>query len=43
LPLGWTATQVVLTQRGGPLNAALAATGQTALAFSLLFFLGILL
>ena len=36
-------TQVILTQRGCPLNAALAATGQTALAFSLLFFVGILL
>ncbi len=43
LPLAWTATQVILTQRGRPLNAALAATGQTALAFSLLFFVGILL
>jgi len=43
LPLAWTATRVVLTQRGHPLNAALAATGQTVLAFSLLFFIGILL
>jgi 1,4-dihydroxy-2-naphthoate octaprenyltransferase len=43
LPLAWTATRVILTQRGRPLNAALAATGQTALAFSLLFFVGILL
>jgi 1,4-dihydroxy-2-naphthoate polyprenyltransferase len=43
LPLAWTATRVILTQRGRPLNAALAATGQTALAFSLLFLVGILL
>ena len=43
LSLAWTSTRVVLTQRGRPLNAALAGTGQTALAFSLLFFIGILL
>ena len=43
LPLAWKSTQLVLTQRGRPLNAALAGTGQTALAFSLLFFIGILL
>jgi len=43
LPLAWTSTQLVLTQRGRPLNAALAMTGQTVLAFSLLVFIGILL
>jgi len=43
LPLAWKSTRLVLTQRGRPLNAALAGTGQTALAFSLLFFIGILL
>ena len=42
-PLAWKSTQTVLAQRGRPLNAALAGTGQTALAFSILFFIGILL
>lgn len=43
IPLALRATRVVLTQRGRSLNAALAGTGQTALAFSLLFWLGLLL
>ena len=43
LSLAWRSTRLVLTQRGRPLNAALAGTGQTALAFSLLFFIGVLL
>jgi len=43
LPLAMQAMRVVLTQKGRPLNAALAKTGQTALAFSLLFWLGLLL
>ncbi len=43
LPLAWRSTQLVLTQHGRPLNAALAGTGQAALAFSLLFFIGVLL
>ena len=43
LPLAIQGTRVVLTQKGRPLNAALAKTGQTALAFSLLFWVGILL
>ncbi|MBK9927126.1 MAG: 1,4-dihydroxy-2-naphthoate polyprenyltransferase [Anaerolineales bacterium] len=43
LPIAFQATKVVLTQKGRPLNAALAKTGQTALAFSLLFWLGLLL
>lgn len=37
MPFAIRATRVVLTQKGRPLNAALAGTGQTALAFSLLF------
>jgi 1,4-dihydroxy-2-naphthoate octaprenyltransferase len=43
LPLAIQGTRVVLTQKGRPLNMALAKTGQTALAFSLLFWLGLLL
>lgn len=43
LPLAIRTMRIVLTQRGRPLNAALAGTGQTALAFSLLFWAGILL
>lgn len=43
LPLALRAARVVLTRSGRPLNAALAGTGQTALAFSLLFWLGLLL
>jgi 1,4-dihydroxy-2-naphthoate octaprenyltransferase len=42
LPIAYQATRVVLTQKGRPLNAALAKTGQTALVFSLLFWLGML-
>ena len=43
LPLAIQATRVVLTQKGRPLNAALAKTSQTALGFSLLFWMGLLL
>jgi 1,4-dihydroxy-2-naphthoate octaprenyltransferase len=43
VPVAWRATHLVLTREGRPLNVALAATGQTALAFSLLFALGLLL
>ena len=43
LPFAVQATKVVLTQSGRLLNAALAKTGQTALAFSLLFWAGLLL
>lgn len=42
LPLAMQATKVVLTQTGRPLNLALAKTGQTALVFSLLFWVGLL-
>jgi len=43
LPLAWGTTRTVVSQRGSSLNSGLARTGQTALAFSLLFFIGILL
>ncbi len=43
LPLAAKTMQTVLRQRGRPLNAALAGTGQTALWFSLLFWLGVIL
>ncbi len=43
LPLAVKSAQVVLAQRGRPLNAALAGTGQAVLAYSLLFFMGVLL
>ncbi len=41
LPIAFRAIRVVLTQKGRPLNAALAGTSQTALAFSLLFWAGL--
>jgi 1,4-dihydroxy-2-naphthoate polyprenyltransferase len=43
LPLAIRATRLVFTQRGRPLNAALAGTGQAALLFSILFWVGLLL
>jgi len=43
IPLGWRTWQIVREQAGRPLNAALAGTGQTALLYSLLFFVGMLL
>ena len=43
LPLAYKSARLVLTQKGRPLNAALAGTGQTALAYGLLFWLGLLL
>ncbi len=43
LPLAWKSLRTVFTQQGKPLNAALAGTGQTALAYSVLFWLGIVL
>lgn len=42
LPIAIHTLRVVLTQKGRPLNAALAGTGQTALLFSLLLWLGLL-
>lgn len=41
LPFAMQATRAVLTQKGRPLNAALASTGQAALFFSLLFWVGL--
>lgn len=43
MPLAIKSTSVVLTQKGRPLNAALAGTGQTALLFSILFWVGLIL
>jgi 1,4-dihydroxy-2-naphthoate octaprenyltransferase len=43
LPLAWKLTRVVFTQKGKALNAALAGTGQLALAFSVLFLVGMAL
>lgn len=43
LPFAMQATRAVLTQKGRPLNAALASTGQAALFFSLLFWVGLVL
>lgn len=42
-PLGWRTWQIVREQAGRPLNEALAGTGQTALVYSLLFFVGMVL
>jgi 1,4-dihydroxy-2-naphthoate octaprenyltransferase len=42
LPIAFRATRTVFTQKGRPLNAALAATGQAAFVFSLLFWVGML-
>jgi 1,4-dihydroxy-2-naphthoate polyprenyltransferase len=42
IPFATRATRTVLTQTGRPLNAALASTGQAALFFSLLFWVGLL-
>jgi 1,4-dihydroxy-2-naphthoate octaprenyltransferase len=43
LPLAIRSTRIVFTQKGRPLNAALAGTGQLALYFSVLFWLGLIL
>jgi 1,4-dihydroxy-2-naphthoate octaprenyltransferase len=42
LPIAIRTLRMVFTQTGRPLNAALAGTGQTALLFSLFFWLGLL-
>lgn len=42
IPFAIQATRTVLTEKGRPLNSALASTGQAALFFSLLFWLGML-
>jgi 1,4-dihydroxy-2-naphthoate polyprenyltransferase len=41
LPLAFRATRVVFIEKGRALNAALAGTGQTALLFSILFWIGL--
>jgi len=43
LPIALKSMRIVFTQQGGPLNAALAGTGQTALAYSVLFWLGLII
>jgi 1,4-dihydroxy-2-naphthoate polyprenyltransferase len=43
LPIAFRATRAVFTQKGRPLNAALAGTGQAAFVFSVLFWIGIAL
>jgi 1,4-dihydroxy-2-naphthoate octaprenyltransferase len=43
LPLAFVSSRSVLTRTGRALNAALATTGQTALVFSVLFALGMVL
>lgn len=42
LPIVWRATRTVFTQKGRPLNSALAGTGQAAFVFSVLFWVGML-
>lgn len=42
LPLAVRAARIVFTQKGRALNAALARTGQVALLFSILFWIGLL-
>jgi 1,4-dihydroxy-2-naphthoate octaprenyltransferase len=41
LPLALRAAYLVFTEKGRPLNAALAGTGQIALLFSILFWIGL--
>lgn len=43
LPMAFRATSTVFTQKGRPLNAALAGTGQTAFVFGVLFWVGLVL
>jgi 1,4-dihydroxy-2-naphthoate octaprenyltransferase len=42
LPIAFRAARTVLTQKGRPLNSALAGTGQAAFVFSVLFWVGML-
>jgi 1,4-dihydroxy-2-naphthoate octaprenyltransferase len=42
LPLAIKSTRTVFTQKGRPLNAALAGTGQTVFVFSLLFWISLM-
>jgi 1,4-dihydroxy-2-naphthoate octaprenyltransferase len=43
LPLAFRSARLVFTEKGRPLNIALAGTGQAALLFSILFWLGLFL
>jgi 1,4-dihydroxy-2-naphthoate octaprenyltransferase len=43
LPIAFRTARTVFTQKGRPLNAALAGTGQTAFMFSVLFWIGLAL
>lgn len=43
LPVAIKSARIVITQEGRPLNAALAGTGQTVLAYSVLFWVGLLI
>ena len=43
LPIAWRATRTVFMQKGHPLNAALAGTGQAAFVFCVLFWVGLAL
>lgn len=43
IPLAVRTMKIVITQKGRPLNAALAGTGQVALSFSVLFWIGLFL
>jgi 1,4-dihydroxy-2-naphthoate octaprenyltransferase len=43
LPVAVRTLRTVFTQKGRPLNAALAGTGQTAFLFSLFFWVGLLI
>ena len=43
LPIAINTLRTVFTQTGRPLNAALAGTGQTALLYSVLFWVGVLI
>jgi 1,4-dihydroxy-2-naphthoate octaprenyltransferase len=42
LPLAIKTARIVFTQKGAPLNGALAGTGQVAFLFSILFWIGLL-
>jgi 1,4-dihydroxy-2-naphthoate octaprenyltransferase len=43
LPVAIKSARIVITQEGRPLNAALAGTGQTVLAYSVLYWVGLLI
>ena len=43
LPVAWKNIKIVLSQKGKALNAALGGTGQLALLYSVLFFVGLMI